>query len=69
MQEEKLSLTKKIATLDADVEWFYGEDFSLDEAVDRYKKALTLAKEIETDLKDLKNQISLIEQDFTKEGE
>ena len=66
MAKETTSLTDKIKTLDSEVEWFYGEDFTLDQAVNRYKEALSLAKEIEKDLKTLKNQISVIEEDFSK---
>lgn len=60
-------LTTKITNLNQQIEWFYGDDFSLDEAAAKYQAAAKLAKEIEKDLKNLKNQIEIIDKDFTKE--
>lgn len=59
------SINQKIADLDAAVEWFYGDDFSLDEALAKYQSAASLAKEVEDDLARLKNQVEVLE-DFTK---
>ncbi|MBQ3309869.1 exodeoxyribonuclease VII small subunit [Candidatus Saccharibacteria bacterium] len=64
---EKLSINQKIAKLNEAVEWFYGDDFSLDHATTNYQQAIKLAKEIEKDLLGLKNQIEVIDKDFTKE--
>lgn len=61
-----LSLNQKIAELDQQVEWFYGEDFALEKATDRYKKALELAKDIEQDLETLKNEVEVLATDFSK---
>lgn len=58
-------LSAKIAELDATVDWFYSDDFDLAEAIDRYEAAAKLAKSIETDLKTLKNKITVIEKDFS----
>ena len=66
MTESKKSLNQKIADLDAQVEWFYSDDFELEKATERYKEALTLAKEIERDLKSLKNEIEILSEDFSK---
>ena len=65
--KKDLTLSEKIEKLDSAVEWFYGEDFSLAEAIDRYEDATALAKSIEDDLKTLKNKISVIEKDFSEE--
>lgn len=62
--KEKVSLNEKIANLDAEVEWFYSDDFKLEEATKRYKAAVKLAKEIEKDLDELKNEIEVLEEDF-----
>lgn len=59
------SIEKQLADLDAAVEWFYGEDFSLDEALEKYKAAAALAEKIELDLNQLKNEVQVIA-DFTK---
>ena len=65
---EKASLNQKLAELDQKTEWFYSDEFKLDEAEERYKNAMKLAKKIEKDLSELKNKIEVIEQDFTKEA-
>ena len=43
---ETISLNQKIEKLDEQVEWFYSDDFKLEEASDRYKELSKLAKEI-----------------------
>ncbi len=62
--------TKKISTkideLKAGVEWFYSDEFELDQAVAKYKDLTGLAKEIEKDLAELKNEIKVIDEDFSK---
>ena len=63
---EKLSLNQKIEKLDAQVEWFYSDEFKLEEATSKYKEAVALAKEIEEDLKKLKNEIEVLAEDFSK---
>ena len=63
---EKISLNKKIENLDSAVEWFYSDDFKLEEATTKYKAAVELAKDIEKDLQDLKNEIEVLAEDFSK---
>lgn len=65
-KKESKTLNEKITDLDNKVEWFYGDDFKLEEATDKYKDTLTLAKEIETDLNNLKNEIEVLSEDFSK---
>ena len=60
------SLNSKIEELDGKVEWFYSDEFKLEEAVDKYKDAVGLAKEIEKDLDGLKNEIEVLAKDFSK---
>ncbi|MBQ5812184.1 exodeoxyribonuclease VII small subunit [Candidatus Saccharibacteria bacterium] len=62
---EKRGLNQKIAELDAKVEWFYSDEFKLEEATERYKEAVKLAKEIEQDLDKLKNEIEVLAEDFS----
>ena len=64
-QIAKQSISSKIYKLDQTVEWFYGEDFTLDQALEKYQSATNLAKEIEQDLSTLKNQVEVLA-DFTK---
>ena len=66
MAEGKLNLNQKIEKLDGEVEWFYSDDFKLEKATAKYKKAVELAKEIEKDLEGLKNEIEVLAEDFSK---
>lgn len=63
---EKLNLNQKIEKLDKEVEWFYSEEFDLGQAVEKYKNTLKLAKEIEKDLDEMKNEIEVLAEDFVK---
>jgi exonuclease VII small subunit len=63
----KKKINEKIDELNEQVEWFYGEDFKLEDASEKYKSAIKLAREIETDLTNLKNEIKVIEEDFSRE--
>ncbi len=65
-EAKKPSLEAKIAQLNQDVEWFYDEDFQLDQALEKYRAATELAQEIERDLTELKNSVEVIG-DFTKD--
>ncbi len=60
------TISNKIEDLKAGVEWFYSDDFKLEEASEKYKSLTALAKEIEKDLSELKNEIKVIEEDFSK---
>ncbi len=64
-QAANKTISTKISELDQAVEWFYGDEFTLDQAVTKYKSASELAKEIEHDLTELKNQVEVLA-DFTK---
>lgn len=66
MSKQEKSLNEKIAELDKKVEWFYSDEFKLEEAVANYKDAAELAKEIEKDLTELKNEIEVLAEDFSK---
>lgn len=62
----KSNLNQKIQKLDESVEWFYGDDFNLENATEKYKATIKLAKEIEGDLNSLKNEIEVLSEDFSK---
>ncbi len=66
MSKEEKTLNEKINELDKKVEWFYSDEFKLEEAVENYKDAAKLAKEIEGDLTNLKNEIEVLAEDFSK---
>lgn len=64
---KSISIEDKLAQLDTAVEWFYGDEFSLDQAIDKYRAAADLAREIEQDLTQLRNEVEVVA-DFTKPG-
>lgn len=63
---EKMNISQKIEKLKADMNWFYSEEFKLEEASERYKGLKKLAEEIQKDLSELKNEIQVIAEDFSK---
>ena len=65
MSETK-SLNKKFEELEKAKEWFYSDEFNLDEATTKYKEAIDLAKELQEDLSNLQNEIEILDEDFTK---
>ena len=46
MAEDKKNISDKIADLKTGVDWFYSDDFKLEEASAKYKDLTKLAKEI-----------------------
>ena len=56
----------QLSELKTGVEWFYSDDFKLEDASKRYRALTTLVKEIEQDLDNLKNDIKVIDEDFSK---
>ena len=65
-KNNNLSINDKITRLNEQVQWFYSDDFSLDSAAENFKAVTTLAKEIESDLESLKNEIKILGHDFSK---
>lgn len=66
MSENEKSLNQRIEELDKQVEWFYSDDFKLEEAISKYEEATKLAKDVEKDLKELKNRIEVLKEIFDK---
>ena len=62
-----LSINQRLEQLDQQIEWFYGDEFSLEEASQKYQEVALSAKEIEKSLNEIKNQIEVIDRDFSKE--
>ena len=63
---ESKSITQKIDELTKSTDWFYSDDFTLDEAVKKYKEAIALARELQKDLSDLQNEVEVLAEDFQK---
>lgn len=67
MSTKNKTLQDKIDELNHLVEWFNQEDFSIEEALEKFKKADTLASEIEEQLDGLKNKVTVLKERFDKE--
>lgn len=61
------TVAKKLARLSELVAWFESDDFVLEEAVGRFKDAEKLAGEIEHDLSELRNEITVLKKKFDEE--
>ncbi|OYX53775.1 hypothetical protein B7Y92_01650 [Candidatus Saccharibacteria bacterium 32-50-13] len=67
MAKNNATIQEKIAQLDELVAWFDGDEFSLEAATEVFKKAEALAREIEADLTELKNEVQIVKASFDKE--
>lgn len=68
MSKENKSIQDKVTELSELVAWFDSDEFTLETALDTFKKAETLAEAIESDLKALKNDIKIVKQKFDEES-
>ncbi|MDN5274203.1 MAG: hypothetical protein JWP06_104 [Candidatus Saccharibacteria bacterium] len=64
--KNNLTIAEKTAKLDELVAWFDAEDFELERALDVFKEAEKLAREIEQDLQGLKNNIEIVKTKFSE---
>ena len=64
MSQKNNSITQQLAKLDEIVAWFESDDFELEQAMAKYKEAEALSQEIETELSELKNEITVLKQKF-----
>ena len=67
MSAKNKTIQQKISHLNDQVAWFQGEDFKLEEALDRFRLAEKTAEEIEHDLKDLKNEVIVLKNKFSED--
>lgn len=61
---EKSSIAEKTAKLNELIAWFDSDDFELEKAIDMFSQAEKLAQEIEKDLLEVKNKITVIQARF-----
>ena len=67
MSQVNKSIQEKTEQLAKLVAWFDSDDFSIEEALNKYKIAEKLANEIESDLSSLKNEINVVKNKFDSE--
>lgn len=67
-QSKPKSIQEKTAELKELTAWFDSDDFSLEQALTKFREAEVLASEIEKDLLSLKNDIEVVKQKFDQDN-
>jgi len=67
MSVKNKTIQEKMDELSSLIAWFDSDEFSLEEAIDRFKVAETLAADIEKELSSFKNDITVLKQKFDSE--
>ncbi len=62
-----MTIEEMMTELNAQMAWFHGDDFKLEEAKERFVRARQLANDIETVLAEMKNEIEVLGKDFSRE--
>lgn len=68
MSEANKTVQQKLTDLSELVGWFQGPSFKLEEAVNKFQVAEKLAEDIEKDLNNLKNEITVVKKRFDSEA-
>ncbi|RYF29053.1 MAG: hypothetical protein EOO17_02935 [Chloroflexi bacterium] len=68
MTKSDQTIQQKTDQLDGIVAWFNSEDFTLEQALDKFKQAEVIAEDVQKDLQSLKNGIHVIQQRFDQDG-
>lgn len=69
MSKQSKSLADKQAELDEVLAWFDSDDFSIEQAMERFEQAKQLAGDIENELTEYKNTFTTLKQRFDEAGE
>ena len=65
MKDDKsVSISKRMEELEEKTNWFKGDEFTLDEAAERYAEVERMAGEIEEILMEMQNSVELIQKRF-----
>lgn len=64
MSQNDKTISEKIADLQEYVAWFEGEDFKVEQSLEKYKAAEKLATEIKTDLDGFRNEVTVLKKKF-----
>ncbi len=67
MSKADKKIADKMSQLDELINWFDSDDFAIDLALEKYKAAEKLAKEIESDLIAMKNEVNVLKAKFDTE--
>lgn len=63
------TIEEKMNELNSLLSWFDGEEFVLEQAIDKYKEAEKLADDIKQSLRAVQNEINIISQNFSRDTE
>lgn len=69
MSKTKRSIKEMMSELDEHLAWFNGEDFDIELAVEKFNQAEALSREIEKELLEMKNTITVLSERFDREQE
>lgn len=61
---KSVSISKRMEELEEKMNWFKGDEFTLDEAAERYAEVERMAGEIEEILMEMQNSVELIQKRF-----
>ena len=65
MKDDKsVPISKRMEELEEKMNWFKGDEFTLDEAAERYAEVERMASEIEEILMEMQNSVELIQKKF-----
>ena len=65
--QNNITIADKLAQLNQLVVWFESDEFSIEEALDKFAEAEKLAKTIDDELTVFKNKITVLKKDFSTE--
>lgn len=65
--QSNTDINAKVQKLHEYMAWFEGEDFTLEQSIEKFNEAKKLADEIQADLNDFKNKITVVQKQFDKE--
>lgn len=57
MSEQNKTIKEKLEDLKSKLDWFNGEDFEVEESIEKYEEAKKVAEEIIKDLGNKKNEL------------
>ncbi|MGB3945504.1 MAG: hypothetical protein WBK76_01560 [Candidatus Saccharimonadales bacterium] len=64
MSEKSKTIEEKMEELRSQAAWFESDEFSISLAKDKFESAAKLAREIESDLADMENQVTILKESF-----
>lgn len=67
MSKQNSTISEKMAQLSELVAWFESDEFTIETATAKFAEAEKLAKEIEANLSEFKNEITVLKKKFDQE--